>query len=547
MKKLCAFFLALVLVLGMLPPVHAEELSPEEAIIQEARTSYRRSLGSAGKDSFHGFCGLMVSHQLRQLGINDWCIINDGKNQFDYYRNMEVTGGGYYITPYSAEDYSLLGALKTITRNGTQNARNLMVGFQWTNTEAGAQYGHVVLINAILDGVVYFVESFDLQLNGRHPEGSVITCSMEEFAAYFDRWTIFEGIINFGTGSYSDACQTEGTDLFVMCRFESVLRSQPCLVGENDCIRLRQVQAGERLRATAICTAPDGKRYYRIDDGGQIGYIAAGAAGAVRVNPEGMFLQDARIPDLCRVGDDFSLGGTVVARYAGVSSVEVRINDSTGQPVLREQALVNGPTGELSLLNDLTRFDLLEQGYYYVEVWAEVASPVVMGQDLDVRYQSTRLWSQLLQVGGGMRITKAHPIQLRPVQQTREGWVWEDGSWYCYRDGRPLLGWVSYCGVQYYMDENGAALTGWQNVDGDLRFFSATGAMVTGWLTEDGITTYRLADGSAAVGWQEIRGGQYYFAEDGALVTGGEMSRGDKVFILGEDGKAIEKVEGQVE
>lgn len=543
MKKLLAIMLCLALLLGVLPAAHAEELTKEETVCDQARRSYLRSLGSAGKESFAGFCGLMTSHQLYNLGINDWCIVNDGNRQFDYYQALEVTTGGYYIKPYCATDYSLLGALNEISRNGTRDVYNLLVGFQWTNTEAGAQYGHAVLINAILDGTVYFVESFDMSLNTYHREGTVVTCSITDFANYFDRWTVFDGIIVFGSGSYSDACDYVGTDLFVQTRFESVLRSEPCLVGENGCQRLRSIAAGERLRAIGICTGPDGQMFYRIDEGDRIGYVAASAVSTVRVNAEELFIENVDIPEVSRVGEDFGLVGTVAARYGTVGAVEVCVTDSTGQLLFREQAQVEGISGELSLLDGQTRFDLLEQGVYLVEIYGECASPVAAGETLDTRYERIRLWGQVLQVGGGVRNAKAQPVIQGAQAGEQEGWVWQDGTWYCYKYGRACTGWVSFCGVDYYLDENGAAVTGWQEIDGWLRYFSANGAMVTGWLTLDGITTYRLEDGVAATGWQQIGTGLYCFAEDGMLVTGGEMTRDGTVYALGEDGRAEPKIQ----
>lgn len=549
MKKILAVLLCLALLGGAVPNVFAQEqaeqetVTKQEAVIEQARRSYQRSRGSAGKDSFQGLCGLMTSHQLYNLGINSSCIIQDGKNQFDYYQYMTVTSGGYYIKACCATDYSLLGALNHITRNGTVDAYNLMVGFQWTNTEAGGQYGHSVLINAILDGTVYFVESYTMSLNGMHPEGSVITCSIAEFVEYFDSRTVFDGIICFGSGQYSDACDFVGTDLFLQTRFESVLRSQPCLVGENGCTRLRSIAPGERLRATGIFTTPDGQLFYRIDEGERIGFIAASAVTAVRVNAEELSIENVQIPEFVYEGEDFGLVGTVTARYGTVDAVELRLTDSTGQLLFREQAQVEHAWGELSLLDELTRFDLMEQGVYQLEIYARCASPVVTGDGLENRYETARLWGQVLQVGGKLRNAKAQPVIQGAMPQVHDGWVWEDGKWYLYRYGRACTGWVSYCGVDYYLDENGAALTGWQNIDGWLRYFSATGAMVTGWLTLDGITTYHREDGVAVAGWVEIGTGLYYFAEDGTLVTGGEMTKDDVSYMLGEDGRAEPKTQ----
>ena len=542
-KRILCLVLCLCLCLAAVPcfaGAEEEVLSKEEQIMEKARYSYTRSRATAGRASFHGYCGLMVSHQLYNLGINDWCIIQDGKNQFDYYKTMEVTTGGYYINAYYAEECNLEEALNAATKNGTRDAYNLMVGFQWTNTEAGGQYGHVVLINAILDGTVYFVESFDLSLNRLYPEGTVITCTIGEFAAYFDKWTRFDGVINFGSGHYSDKCQQIGTNVILQTRFDSVLRSEPCLLGTHGCTRLRDISAGERLHATAILD-DDGELYYQIQENGYTGYIAASATGVLRINAEDLNGVDVVIPEVSGQGEPCRLQGEICADNATVSAVEVLVTDSVEELTLRERMETAGSRVSLEGLNEKLCFDLLDPGVYRVEICADVACPVVLGGQISKQYQRISLRGQVLQVGGTLRNAKAQPIARKTADQEYEGWVWLEDKWYFYQGGQACTGWLNLCGVDYYLDASGAAVTGWQNIDGGLRHFSATGAVCTGWLTVDGKTTYRLADGTAATGWQQIGTGLYCFTEEGELVTGGEMTKDDTVYVLSDDGRATPK------
>jgi hypothetical protein len=44
----------------------------------------------------------------------------------------------------------------------------MVVGFQKTNTAAGSIYGHALVVHAILDGIVYFVECYDSAVGGRY-------------------------------------------------------------------------------------------------------------------------------------------------------------------------------------------------------------------------------------------------------------------------------------------------------------------------------------------------------------------------------------------
>lgn len=400
MKKIVSLILCLCLLAGMLVfPVGAEEESVRQQVVEQAKQSYYRSLYSAEKESFAGFCGLMTSHQLYNLKINTWCITNDGNKQYDYYKDLDVTTGGYYPTAYGADRYSLKEALNTISRYGTRDAFNILVGFQWTNTEAGARYGHAVHINAILDGMCYFVESFDCYLNTMHPEGSVIICSIDDFVGYFERWTVFDGIIHFGTGSYSDSCDTVGTDVTVVTRFESQLRSQPCVVGQNDCVRLRSVDAGERLRATAILTDRLGQQFYQVAEDGAVSYIAAGAVCAVAVNPEDLILEDLYMPEFLPGQQRSNIRGAVIAKNGAVGAVEVLVTDENGQPALRERTEASGCYWDISCLNDSLCFDLLEPGIYTVEIYADSAAPVLVGGQIQARYSRVRLWEQKMLIG----------------------------------------------------------------------------------------------------------------------------------------------------
>lgn len=366
----------------------------QEQVIAQAKSSYRRSLYSAGRSSFTGYCGLMVSHQLYNLKINTSCIVNDGKQQFDYYKDMEITSGGYYPTPYSSAQYTLEEALNTVSRWGTKDAHNILVGFQRTNTDAGSVYGHTVLINAIVDGMCYFVESFAMSLNTYHPEGSVVVCSVQEFARYFDRWATFEGIIHFGTGDYCDSCDTLGTDVTVQVRFDSQLRSQPCLVGQNDCVRIRTVAAGEQLRATGILTDKLGQQFYRIEEGGVETYIAAGAVCAQQISQEDLELEDSVISRRFWSRYPDRLGGTVYAKNGSVAAVEALIKDSNGVPVMRERAEAVGCSWDLSRLNESLFVNLLTPGAYTLEIYADSALPVIAGGQIQNQYCRVLLLEQ---------------------------------------------------------------------------------------------------------------------------------------------------------
>lgn len=517
------------------PPKPGKAKDDRQALINEARWIYEVCRVEAGRESFQGVCGMMTSYQLWVMGINNWLFTTDGNKQFDTYSAMEKTSGGYYPKAYSAEDYSLEEALNLITRDGTRDVYNLIVGFEWTNTEAGAIYGHACVINAILDGKVYFVESFYTSLGGE--EGNVVICTIEEFAKFFSDWTVYEGLVYFGTGQYVDCCDVYGTDLFLRARFDTVLRSQPCLVDKNDCRRLRNVTAGERLRATAVCVTPQGEVYYRINDGENVGYVAANAVYVLRMNGEDLSVEDVQIPVRVKYGVDFGISGTVTAELGKIGAIEVMVTNMQEEIVLRERMDIEAYTCNIDALNDQLLFDLLSRGNYRVQIYADAAC-VVAGRDgTQTRYERICLWDQNLQVGAGIL-----KIEARTAEQEAfpDGWSWRNGTWYLYRDGAPCTGWAEDTGVQYYLQEDGSVSTGWTEVDGIMRHFSSTGALSSGWLeTQEGIF-YCGTDGVARTGWQSIDGVRYYFDEKGLMATGGKLRVGDKTYKIQPDGQAIE-------
>ena len=232
MRRIVLFFVAFLLIFAALPfGAFAEEttetkaLSPlAQEVITEARETFVKAQRFAGKRSFHGKCGLFVATQLRVLGINTKRVSFNGNDSYDYYADLESTTGGYYVMSYSGIEYDLLSALQEVSDYGKKDVRNILVGFQWTNTRAGSKYGHVMLINGIIDGTVYFVESFDSALGGK--EGTVLQCSIEEFAASYNKWTRFDGLVHFGNKNYYDVCVSKNTDLTLQARFPGHRRAR---------------------------------------------------------------------------------------------------------------------------------------------------------------------------------------------------------------------------------------------------------------------------------------------------------------------------------
>lgn len=218
MKKAASRFIVLLSVLAILivnlaVPVSAADLSAAQTRSQ-ITTIYQRCLSSRGS-SFKGYCGDYVGWQLYHLGIITSHVSFAGKDNFDYYNNYTTTSGGYSITSYPAQRYTLKSALNAISNNGTKNVYNILVGLEKGNTYDAQSAGHAVFIHAIIDGMVYFSESgnLDCKSNGYYTEGTPICFSIDYVCDYIWMYVNpntpsyvpkFDGVIHFqGGGSTS--------------------------------------------------------------------------------------------------------------------------------------------------------------------------------------------------------------------------------------------------------------------------------------------------------------------------------------------------------
>ena len=67
------------------------EFVPNAALVEEVRQLYKTCQRSSGRKTFSGYCGLMTSYQLYKLGINPKLNMFDGKDQYNWYKDMGVT------------------------------------------------------------------------------------------------------------------------------------------------------------------------------------------------------------------------------------------------------------------------------------------------------------------------------------------------------------------------------------------------------------------------------------------------------------------------
>ncbi len=528
LKRITALVLSLLLLAAAVPM--AASAATHDEIVSQISRLYRSTIWASGEESLKGWCGFMTGYQLYLLGVDTVPHTFNGKDEYNIYCAKELSTGGHRIRAYSANDYTLREALYTVCNGGTRDVYNILVGFQWSSTEAGQQYGHALLIHAILGGTVYFSESFTSNIGGR--EGNPIVCSIDRFVDYYDDWTQFEGLIVFGQKVYTDFCESYPAALLVKTTAAAPVLTQPEGEG-SDAKTVRTASAGERFRVSEVLQTPEGRYFYRFTESGSVYYLPVEDTALLQSSTENVTLTGETAPTQLSVGKDFSLKGDVLAGDSMLGAVQTAVLDTAGEAVLSYEAAGAGRLCTLSgkKLNQAMAFDDLEAGLYTYQVTADVENYYVEAGELKCSTEKAIVYSGSFQVGEAAETQAKAASAEEPL---RDGWVWENSTWYGYENGVPRTGWFREEGVSYYLQEDGAVTTGWANVNGRTRCFSDTGALCTGWLLTDRGLMYLLSNGIAAPeGWRTVGDGTYYLGENGITQTNAWLElEGAKYYLL---------------
>ena len=509
LKKILAIVLAISLLCVALPATVSAEAPQPNTLIRQIGRCYRNTLAGTGNASMDQLCGTFVGYQLYLLKVTASPEIYNGNQFYGVYSQKEVSSGGHRITAYSAHKYTMEQALNAITHNGSKDAYNVMLCFDWT--KSGGNYGHVMLIHGIIDGVVYAVDNFTTVIAG--PEGNPIIAPIAQFAAIYDGWSSFEGAIDFGVKEYASLCPSYATDMYLRVTEPAILLSQPAPIGSNDSQPVHVAMEGERLLATDVVVGQDLVNYYRVLEGGKSYYIPGAVTQPIRLNTEGL-QADIHLQKPLQVGQSGKLSGEIFSTGGLVGQVELVVTNAQGEQVLYSEHY--DPRFNHNVQTLQADFSALEQGIYTVKLFASLWNHYDGDGIVQLGNQRICVFQETLPVGEVAVIEPRMTIAFAPV--VKHGWLLEDGIWHCYRGGVPRTGWYCYDGIDYYLQEDGAVTTGWANINGEDRFFSDTGAMRTGWLIEEnGDVRYMTFNGVSAKGWRNIDGIDYFFDDNGIL------------------------------
>ncbi len=499
-----------------------------DRICNQITSTYRKTLAASGKESLQGYCGMMAGWELYFLGITETAVTQNGNEMYDILSSSDQISEGYTPVCYPVEDYSLEAALNAVSYHGTKDVYNIILGFQWTNTEAGSLYGHVTVVHAILDGKVYFTEGFMTPFQS-DPSRPMI-CTIEEFANHYDTWTKFEGLIHFDTGMTVAGCDSIACDLFVMAEDEITLLSKPDFLDGEQC---RIVPAGERLYASAMCRNMEGVLFYQIKEKDQVYYIPAGQAKPVWFNDSQIQIQDSVFPERIGQGEHGTIAGTIKSKSISIANVAVGVVDQNGDCVLSREVPVKGTSVDLKVLDKAVDFSQLPEGSYTLSIYCDLENPYCINGEIIRNMHRVAVSQTVFGVGMDAVASRAVPASSMTLQN---GWQYQSGKWYYCENGSYRSGWFCDNGIDYYLLEDGSAATGWQEINGKNRYFSETGAMRTGWLETAEGTFYMLRNGAAATGLTDIRGSRYFFDASGRMLTDTTVKWNDTTYCVDETG-----------
>ena len=585
LTKLLLVVLALLLVLGVFPAAKTVAVqSKEDRMLQQITDTYQLALTSSNRYSFRGYCGAFVNWHVYLLGITTTVSTANGNQQYDIYAKQTVTSGGFAVEALSAQQYSMKEALNVLTENGTVNVYNLIAGFQRTNTTAGRKYGHAVFIHAVIDGMVYFSESYSTNFLGTYyPEGTPIVCTIEQFCKYYGGWTTYEGMIHFGLKTYQDECEFFPAYLYATADRQTQLYTAACTpdVDASSTV-VRALYPGERLNVIGMYRNTQGEYWYQVKDG-EICYVPASHTVLESLRYDDVTVTDISAPTEQRQGNIFNIKGNIKSTYNQICSVRAQVFTITDQGLKHWMTTTDTVTDNsyslsYSVVSNRMAFRLLEQGSYRYEMAVVVSNHYFADGLLQTQWTTLKLWCSDFRVVekkggtasvefdtcGGSANLNAAEMELGqtlgdlPVA-TREGYRFL--GWYTAPEGGTQVsadyvlqgdlrlyaqwaeaedrsGWFLENDRTYYMIDGqrvegffqvdgityyqteGYLATGWLEIEESRYYFHANGTMTQGWLEIDRRQYYFGADGTATIGWAEMDGNTYYFGEDCAMFIG---------------------------
>ena len=189
-KKIVSLLIILSMCISLFPfgVLEVSAVSETDRIKTQISETYSKARSEFGK-SFNKYCASYVQFQLSILGITSKRETGyNGNGAYAKYANQTKTSSGYNIKAYPGKN-----VLQKIVDDNGGNVYNIMVCFDKSPTAAGKVYGHVLFIHAIIDGKVYYSESF---ASSGIKEGACRIKTIKQFNTAYNAYT-WDGAIHF--------------------------------------------------------------------------------------------------------------------------------------------------------------------------------------------------------------------------------------------------------------------------------------------------------------------------------------------------------------
>ncbi len=143
---------------------------------------YKNALSLAGRSSFNGQCNLATAYQLYARGIYKYGLdySGTGNTWYNHFKNVKETSGGYSVITVSGAN-----CLYDLVKKYGNELYNIVYSLGTGGTSGDC---HVLYIRAIINGYVYFADSFGVSYNQvYYKEGAGTVLPLNQFVSEYKR------------------------------------------------------------------------------------------------------------------------------------------------------------------------------------------------------------------------------------------------------------------------------------------------------------------------------------------------------------------------
>lgn len=179
-KRVLSLFLTVIMTVTVFTATaFTSSAVSKSEIISQVESDYKKALKLKGWGSFYGHCNLAVAYQLLAKGVYTGSSpdYRGGGSEWYYdYRDRKTTSGDYNVVTVGGSN-----CIDELINKYGNNLTNIAVSYGTGGTSGST---HVVVISAIIDGEVYFTDSFRY---GSSPEGGCRIWSLDFFKSEYKR------------------------------------------------------------------------------------------------------------------------------------------------------------------------------------------------------------------------------------------------------------------------------------------------------------------------------------------------------------------------